>query len=147
MSEEKLVSVIRDFDEAYTRRDVKKTLSFLTEDVVWVSPEGTFKGKEEVKRLLTWSAQRTRELKSREAGIGIMVKENKAVYEYVIEGITADGMNYEAPGIDVYEFSGEKIQQLRYLLDRLTVAKQVAKGWFARKVVKGVVNRLEKGLH
>jgi len=54
MSEEKIVSVIRDFVEAYVKRDVEKMLSFLTEDVVWVNPEGTFKGKEEAKRFLTW---------------------------------------------------------------------------------------------
>jgi ketosteroid isomerase-like protein len=38
MSEEKIVSVIRDFVEAYVKRDVEKTLSFLTEDVVWAQP-------------------------------------------------------------------------------------------------------------
>jgi len=147
MSEEKIVSVIRDFVEAYARRDVEKTLSFLTEDVVWVAPEGTFKGKEEVKRFFTWLAQRTPNLKVRDAGIGIMVKGNKAVYEYVFEGINAEGAKFEAHGIDIYEFSGEKIQQLRYLDDRLTIAKQVAKGWLARKVVSVIVNRAEKGLH
>ena len=147
MSEKKIESVIRDFVEAYARRDVEKTLSFLTEDVVWVAPEGTFKGKEEVKRFFTWLAQRTPDLRIRNAGIGILVKGNKAVYEYVFEGINAEGTKFEAHGIDIYEFSGEKIQQLRYLDDRLTIAKQVARGWFARKVVGLVVNRCEKGLH
>lgn len=146
MSEERLASVIRDFAEAYVKRDVEKTLSFLTDDVVWVQPEGTFKGKHEVKRSLVWGAQRAR-IRLREAGVGIMVKGNKAVYEYVIEGITSEGVKYEAPGIDVYEFNGERIQRLIYFFDRLTVVKQVAKGWFARKVVGFIVNRWEKGLH
>jgi ketosteroid isomerase-like protein len=57
MSEEKIVSVIRDFAEAHVKPDVEKMLSFLTDDVVRISPEGTFKGKEEVKRYLTWDAQ------------------------------------------------------------------------------------------
>ena len=52
MSEEKIVNIIRDFVEVYMKRDVEQTLSFLTEDVVWVQPEGTFKGKAEVRRLL-----------------------------------------------------------------------------------------------
>ena len=147
MSEEKLVSVIRDFVEVHARRDVEKTLSFLTDDVVWVSPKGTFKGKEEVKRFFTWATQRTPDLKVRDTGIGIMVKGNKAVYEYVFEGVNAEGTKFEAHGIDIYEFSGEKIQQLRYLDDRLTIAKQVAKGWFARRVVGLIMNRAEKGLH
>ena len=52
MSEEEIVRVIRDFVEAIMKRDMEKTLSFLTEDVVWDQPEGIFKGKQEVKRLL-----------------------------------------------------------------------------------------------
>ncbi len=46
MSEEKIVSAIHDFGRAsHEKRDVEKMLSFLTEDVVWVNNEGTFKGK------------------------------------------------------------------------------------------------------
>jgi ketosteroid isomerase-like protein len=40
MSEEKIVSAIRDFAEAYVKRDVEKVLSFFTEDAVWVNPVG-----------------------------------------------------------------------------------------------------------
>jgi ketosteroid isomerase-like protein len=108
LSEEKLVSVIRDLAEAYMKRDVEKMLSFLTEDMVWAQPEGTFTGKKEVKRFLVWdAAQRTPDFKVRDAGIGIIVKGNKAVYEYVFEGSMPDGRRYrDIPGITVYEFSG-----------------------------------------
>jgi hypothetical protein len=48
----------------------------------------------------------------------------------------------------VYEFSGEKIQQLhRAYYDRLSMGKQVAKGWFEKKVLNFIANRWEKGLH
>ncbi len=66
--------------------------------MLWVAPDGTFKGKEEVKRLLTGEAQATPELKIKDAGIGIMVKGNKAVYEYDIEGITSEGMKFMSAG-------------------------------------------------
>ncbi len=148
MSEEKLVNVIRDFVEAYERRDVEKMSSFLTEDVVWVALEGTFKGKEEAKRFLTWEAQTTPGLKIRDAGIGIMVKGNKAFYEHVLDGVSRDGgKSHDISGIGVFEFKDEKIQQHRLLYDRLSVAKQVTKGWFARKVVGLIVDGWEKGLH
>ena len=149
MSEEKIVSVIRDFVEAYAKRDVEKMLSFLTEDVVWVQPEGTFKGKREVKRFLTWDAQTTPHIKIRDAGVGIMEKGNKAVYEHVIEGSTHDGRRFrEIPAITVFEFSGEKIQQQhRLYYDRLSMSKQTAKGWLEKKVMGFIVNRWEKGLH
>jgi len=151
MSEEKIVSVIRDFIEAYVKRDVEKMLSFLTEDVVWVLPDNSFipfKGKEEVKRYLTWETQRMPDVKIRDAGIGIMVKGNKAVWEWVFEGSTSDGRRWrEIPGISVYEFSGEKIQQHRIYYDRLSTVKQMTKGWFERMIVGTIVNRWEKGLH
>jgi uncharacterized protein (TIGR02246 family) len=147
MSEKKIESIIRGFVEAVAKRDADKTLSFLAEDAVWVAPEGTFKGKKEIKRLLTWMAQSARDTKFRDTGIGIMVKGNKAVYEYVIEAVTSEGMKYETPGVCVYEFSGEKIEQHRALYDRLSVAKQVGKGPFAKRVINYMIKRWEKGLH
>ena len=146
MSEKRLESIIRDFVEAYMNRDVEKTLSFLSEDVVWTAPEGTFRGKDEAKRLITWSAQSNRQIKFRDAGIGIMVKGGKAVYEYVLEGVTQEGMKYETPGICAYEFSGEKIQQHMVIFDRLSIAKQAAKGTVEKRVINGVLSRVEKGL-
>ena len=134
MSEEKLVGVIRDFAEAYVKRDVEKMLSFLTDDVIRSSPEGIFKGKEEVKRYLTWDVQIAPDIKLREAGIGIVVKGNKAVWEWVYEGSMPDGRRWrEIPGITVYMFSGEKIQQYSEYYDRLSMAKQVATGWLENK--------------
>ncbi len=80
MSEEKIASVVRDFAEAYVKRDVEKVLSFLTDDVIRASPEGTFRGREEAKRYLIWDAQATPGIKLRETGICVMVKENRAVF-------------------------------------------------------------------
>ena len=154
MSEEKIVSVIRDFVEAYVKRDVEKTLSFLTEDVVWTQPEGTFKGKGEVKRLLAWLPKSFwySQLKVRDARVGILVKENKAVYETIIEGVSAHNRTFEAPAISIFEFSGEKIQQYRTLCDRMTLGKQGCGkqgygGWLDRRILTGILNTWEGRLH
>ncbi len=146
MSEKKLESIIRDFDEAFVKGDVEKMLSFFAEDGVLVAPQGTFKGKEELKRSLTWLVETTSNKRVRDAGIGIMVKGNKAVHEHVFEAVTLDGMKYEILGACVYEFSGEKIQQHTDLYDRLSIAKQAARGWLEKKIINAVVNRMEKGL-
>ena len=154
MSEEKLVSVVRDFVEAIVKRDVEKTLSFLTEDVVWTQPEGTFKGKGEVKRLLTWLPKSFwySQVKVRDAGVGILVKGNKAVYEQTIEGVSAHDRAYEAPAISILEFSGEKIRQYRTVCDRMTLGKQGCGkkgygGWLDRRILGGILNTWERGLH
>jgi ketosteroid isomerase-like protein len=154
MSDEAIVNLIRDFTEAIVKRDVEKTLSFLADNVIWVQPEGTFKGKEEVKLLLTWQPKSFwySQLKVRDAGVGILVKGNKAVYEHIIEGVSAHGRTYEAPAISIFEFSGEKIQQYRTLCDRMTLGKQGCgkkgySGWLDRRILTGIVNTWESGLY
>jgi limonene-1,2-epoxide hydrolase len=146
MSEKKIEGIMRDFVRAIEEQNVEKALSFLTDDAEYVTPEGKFKGKEELRRYLTWGTRTTPNQKVRDAGIGIMVKGNRAVFEHIAEG-TYEGTGYEALTMCVYEFSDEKIQYLRTVVDRLSIAKQVAKGWFEKKVVNLIVNRWEKGLH
>lgn len=146
MSEEKIESVIRSFIEAFEKKDVEKALTFFTEEAVWLAPEGTFKGKEELKRYMTWMNQYAPDLKMRDTGIGIMVKGNKAVYEYIVES-SVEGTKYETPGICVYEFSDEKIQYHRAVYDRLSIGRQAAKGWLAKRMVRSFIERAEKGLH
>jgi len=146
MSEEKLESIIREYGAAYEKMAVEKTLSFFTDDVIWIAPEGTFNGKNEARRDLTWIFQSLNQIKFRDAGVGIMVKGNKAVYQFVTEGVLKDGRKYEAPGACFYEFVGEKIQRHTVMGDRLTLAKQAAKGIVERWVVNNVVNATEKGL-
>lgn len=82
-----------------------------------------------------------------EAEIGIIVQANKAVYEHVFEGTMARSMKWRTPGMCVYEFSDGKIKHLRIPYDRLSIAKQAAKGWFAKTAVTSIIKRAEKGLH
>ena len=145
MSEEKLERIIRDYVEALTKRDAEKMLSFCTEDASWIIPEGTFKGKEELKRYLTWLGQTVPDLTVTNSGIGIMVKENKGVYEHVLAG-TIEGTRCEVLAICVYEFSDDKIQNVRTVYDRLSFAKQGAKGWMAKRAVNSIIKHMEKGL-
>ena len=145
MAESRLIGVIRGFVDALEKKDEEKALSFLTEDIDWVSPEGTFKGHGEVKTLLKWWASTNPDMIFTDTGIGIMVNEKEGIYEYIVEGTFA-GKKYRSTGICIYEFNGEKIQRHRTYYDRLSVGKQVAKGWFAKTVVNAVVNQSEKGL-
>ena len=146
MSKMNIETLIRNFLDAYMKLDVDGTLSFFAENAVWQTPEGVFKGKEEMKRLLTWAFKLMRQIKFRDAGIGLVVKDNKAVYEYMIEAVTSEGMKYETPGVCTYEISDGKIKQHRVLYDRLSIAKQAAKGAVSKRVINSVLNAMEKGL-
>jgi len=146
MNEEKIASIMRELIEALEAADVEKTLSLFAEDGVWVNPNGTFKGKEELRRYLTNSAQSMRDMKISETGNKIIVQGNKAFYEHVIAA-TIEGKRAEALAICAYEFTDDKIQEVRSVYDRLLIVKQVAKGWLAKKLVNSIVKQAEKGLH
>lgn len=145
MSEEKIENTMRNFIAALVERDVEKTLSFFAEGATYVTPEGTFKGKEELRRYLAWAAH-VPDLTVTDTGIGIMVKGNKAVYEHTLAG-TIEGVKCKWLTICMYEFRNDKIQHLRSVCDRLSIGKQVAQGWFAKRVLNSFIKRAEKGLH
>jgi len=75
-----------------------------------------------------------------------VVKGNKAFSEAVEEYVMPDRGKIEIPAMFVFEFSNDKIQQGRAYYDRLSIAKQVAKGGMEKMAVDGIINVMEKGL-
>jgi len=145
MSDEKIAGIMRDFIQALGKKDLEKVLSLCADDAVWVTPEGSFKGKGELKRYLTWFFDVGQNLKVTESGNKIIVQGDRAFYEHIISA-TYRGVRTECLAMCAYEFSGEKIQQMRTVQDRLSIAKQAAKGQLAKWLVNSIVKRAEKGL-
>lgn len=145
MADEKIPGIMRDFVKAMGKGDVEKMLSFLTEDAVWANPNGTFKGKEELRRYLTVFLGSMKDVTVTECGNGIIVQGNKAFFEHVVAG-TIEGKRAEALAICAYEFSGDKIKEVRTTYDRLLMAQQVA-GGLGKWMVNMVVKQADKGLH
>jgi hypothetical protein len=125
---------------------VDKSLSYLADDATWETPEGTFSGRAELKRYLSWIAEFVPDLTITECGIGIVVQGNRAAFEHTMEG-TIEGTHCKWLALCAYEFSGDKIQKIRTMNDRLTLLNQAAKGWLEETVVHSLVKRAEKGLH
>ena len=146
MTEEKIAGIMRDVIKALETGDVEKGLSFFAEDGVWVTPDGRYKGKEELRRYLTNSAQSMQDMKVTEAGNKIIVQGNKAFYEHVIAA-TIECRRAEGLAMCAWEFSDDKIQEVRTVYDRLLMAKQAANGWLAKTLVNSIVKKAEKGLH
>ena len=146
MNDEKIASIMRDLIKSLETEDVEKTLSLFAEDGVLVNPDGTFKGKEELRRYLTNSSQSMRDVTVTETGNKIIVQGNKAFYEHVI-AVTIGDKRAEGLAMCAYEFTNDKIQEVRTVYDRLLMAKQAAKGWFPRTLVNLIVKQAEKGLH
>ena len=147
MSEEKIEKAIRDYVDALEKNEVDRAVSFFADDAVWHAPEGEYKGKEEIKRYVTWliSPERAQDLKLNDTGIGIVVKDDKAVYEHIWEA-TYEGAHIREPSVCVYEFSDGKCVYHRGISDRISGARQGATGFIETRIVKAVIDRLEKGL-
>jgi ketosteroid isomerase-like protein len=145
MADEKVAGIMREFAQTMAAGDVEKALSYLTDDAVWVTPYGTYKGKEAIKGLLAAMSRNMKDQKCTETGNGIIVQGDKAFFEHVLSG-TYQGQKYEFLGMCAYEFSGEKIKNMRTVYDRLLVAQQCAKGWLAKSVVNMVVKQSDKAM-
>jgi predicted ester cyclase len=126
--------------------DVEKALSFCAEDATWIAPEGTFQGKEELRRYATWMKSALQDRSFTEEGIGILVRGDQAAFEHTFEG-TFEGEKVRWLAMCAYEFSEGKIQHMRTVSDRLSILQQAAKGWLEETVVSSLVKRAEKGLH
>jgi ketosteroid isomerase-like protein len=141
-----LESIIHDILEAFNKKDLTRMISFFADDATVIRPEGTFRGKEEIKRYYTWSFSNYSELTLTEKGF--VVEGNKAVLEFVSEGTSArgGGKKQQLPGMAVFEFRNGKVQQVHDYYDRLLIAQQLANGWLEKKIVNAVANRMGKGL-
>ena len=79
-----LHGIIQNIFEAFNKRDLTKMLSFFADDAIFNRPEGTFKGKEEIRRYYTWQFSNNSEQRLTEKDL--IVEGNKAVVELVSEG-------------------------------------------------------------
>ena len=143
MSNEEIANTMRDFVQTMAKGDVEKTLSFCTEDCVFVSPNGTFKGTDELRRQFSAEAESMQDTTVTETGNGIIVEGNKAFFEHVIAG-TVQGRRVEVLAMCSYEFSDGKIKKVSSVYDRLSMAQQVAKGWLPKMLVNLIVKKAEK---
>jgi ketosteroid isomerase-like protein len=145
MPEEKIAGIMREFVKAMAAGDGEKTISYLTEDAVSVTPYGTYKGKEAIKQNVIAMSRNIKDMKITEAGNGIIAQGDKAFFEHVLSG-TFQGKKFEVLAMCAYEFSGDKVKNVRSVYDRLLTAQQVVKGWPAKPIVNMVVKQSEKAV-
>ncbi len=145
MSDEKYAEMMKEFVKSLEASDIEKALSFCTEDITFVSPYGTYEGKEKVRLYLIWMLDTLKDIKFSETGVGILVKGDKAVYEHTIKG-KHDGIDLEFLTICTYLFENKKIKEVRDTFDRLTMADQAVEGWIPKKIVGAIIKQSRKGL-
>jgi len=144
MTDQQIKDGIRGFLKAMTAGDTKSALSFLTDDAVWIAPQGTFRGIAQIEKLITWSNTYSKDNKVTENGIGIITQGDMGVIEHKLSGIY-HGKKWESPAVCIYEFKNGKIASMRGFYDALSQAQQASKG-MANWMVNMVVNSSRKGL-
>ena len=140
------MKTIRDILEAFNRKDLSTMFSFYADDVTYIRSEGTFKGKEEVKRYYTWVLSNWSTIKLIEKDI--IVEGDKAALEFIQEGtsLKRTGKTLNLLSLDSFLFKDGKVQEVHVCHDRLLIAKQLASGWLENTIINGVINQMEKGL-
>ena len=145
MAEEKIPSLMREFVKTMEDGDVEKMLAYFTEDGVWANPNGTFRGKDELRRYLAAMYGQMKDVKVKECGNGIIAQGSKAFFEHEIS-CTMAGKKASMLAFCAYEFEGDKIKEVRTAFDRLSMAQQAASG-LPKMMVNMIVKQAEKGLH
>jgi ketosteroid isomerase-like protein len=145
MTEEERKNTVRGFLMAYEERDLERALAFLVEDASWTTPAGTYRGKDALRRYLTWEFDMVPSLTVTETGAGLMVQGNQVLIEHTLAG-TIRGEPCEWLGMCAYDFREGKIQEVRTVYDRLSLLKQSATGWLESKIVNAVASQAESGL-
>jgi limonene-1,2-epoxide hydrolase len=140
MAKAEMANIMREFVKAMGENDIEKALSYLTDDADWVSPNGTAKGKAELRRML--SSESMQNVTATESGNGIIAQGDKAFFEHILEA-TYRGRKAKWLAMCAYEFQGDKIQHIRATFDRLSLAQQVTSG-LPRMIVNQVIRQAEK---
>lgn len=138
--------ILRSFARALESRNVEKTVGFFSQDAVYETPNGTFKGSAEIRRYFQWMFTTNSEIRVTESGVGILALGDKAAFEHVLHG-TFRGQTWEMPILCTYELRDGKVKRMLTVYDRLSLARQVGKGVMARRAVGAVIKAAEKGLH
>ena len=146
MDEKKIENTARNLVDSMEKKDIEKSLSYFTEDAVYHTPVGIFKGKDEIRRYFAWMAESFSELKFTDEGVGIIIKDNIAAHQSTYSA-KDEIPRFPLRHICTAEFKGDKIKNHWTLTDRLSLAEQATKNPITRKVVNSIIAQSEKGLH
>jgi ketosteroid isomerase-like protein len=144
MDELQIKEMIRGLFKSMASGDNQHILSFMTEDTVWIVPQGTFKGIAQIDKYQTWVNSINKDYKITENGIGIIVQGDTAVTEHDISGIY-DGLPWSVQAVCIWQFKDGKIEALRTFYDVLSQVQQLAKG-VNKVAVNGIISTSRKGL-
>ena len=152
VSESGLAGRIEEYRDAYQARDLDRILALFTDDAEVTVAPGTFRGKDEIRKLFDWDARLSPTASVRDAGVGVVVSGQTVVWEHVVS-LSYESIPYEEAATTVVEFDDAgKIRRLRSYYDKLALMDQIAsrypgiQGWMFRRLTGYLVAQGSKGL-
>lgn len=145
MEDNQMKDVIRDFLKAWTRGEIEKAASYFADDAVWIAPQGTFKGKDQIKKYADWCLQVIDNLAVIQTGTGILTSGNTAVIEAVVSS-GPSGSLWKVPSVTVIDFKDGKIISFRNHMDMLSHAQQTLSDGPGKEAVDTILSITHNGL-
>ncbi len=133
-----------DFHAALNNRDVDKAMSMFADDASWiVMPGATMYSKQEIRKYLEKTMKNYPKFVVKDIHPPV-VSGDMLTHEYIHEVKLRDGREGQIPAVVVMELRNGKISQIRYYVDKLEAAKQMAKGVIQKRTVAGIVKQVEE---
>lgn len=136
-----------DFHAAINNRDVDKAMSMFADDASWiVMPGATMYNKQEIRNYLEKAMRNFPKFVVKDIHPPV-VSGDMLTHEYIHEVRTRDGQEGQVPAVVVMELKNGKITQIRYYIDKLEAARQMATGFVTKRVVSSVVKQIDELLN
>jgi len=143
MSIEENGRILADLHAAINSRDLDKAMSLFADDASWiVMPGGTCYSKDEIKKYFEKSMRTYEKFILRDIHPPVVSGE-MATHEFMIDVKVKGGPEGTVPSVVVAEFRNGRITQIRWYIDKLEAAKELARGLVAKRAVGAVAKEVE----
>jgi len=133
-----------DFHAALNNRDIDKAMSMFADDASWiVMPGATMYNKQEIRKYLEKTMKNYPKFVVRDIHPPV-VSGDMLTHEYIHEVRLQDGREGQIPAVVVMELRNGKIAQIRYYIDKLEAARQMAKGIIEKRAVAGITKQVDE---
>lgn len=136
-----------DFHAALNSRDIDRAMSMFAEDASWiVMPGATMYNRQEIRKYLEKAMKNFPKFVVKDIHPPV-VSGDMLTHEYIHEVRLQDGREGQIPAVVVMELHEGKITQIRYYIDKLEAAKQMAKGAVNKRLVAAIVKQVAELLN
>jgi uncharacterized protein (TIGR02246 family) len=135
--------LLSDLHAAINNRDLDKAMFLFADDASWiVMPGGTCYSKDEIRKYLEKGMKTYEKFTLRDVHPPVVSGE-MATHEFMIDVKVKGGPEGTVPSVVVGEFRNGQITQIRWYVDKLEAAKQLARGLVAKRAVGAVAKEVE----